>query len=70
MSKFFSVFLDFHGAFGTYNIMIQALKEIHLPEMYTDIIKNVYKGSLIQVICRTKLTEQIPLCIGVKTGCP
>lgn len=51
-TKFFSVFLDFRDAFWTlsHNIMIRALEEIHLPEMYTDIIKDVYMGSFIQVI--------------------
>ena len=65
-------FLDFRHAFGTlpHNIMIKALEEIHLPQVYTDIIKDVYKSSFIQVICRVQLTEQRPLRLGIKPGCP
>ena len=71
-ATFYSVFLDFRNAFGTlpHNIMIKALEDIHLPQVYTDTIKDVYKSSFIQVICGLQLTEQIPLCLGIKTGCP
>lgn len=66
------VFLDFRDAFGTlsHSIMICALEEIRLPEIYIDIIKYVYIGSFTQVICGAKLTEPILLCIDVDTGCP
>ena len=70
-AKSYSVFLDFRDAFGTlpHNIMIKALEEIHLPQVYTDIIKDAYKSSFIQVIFGVQLTEQIPLRLGIKTGC-
>ena len=40
---------SFFDAFGTLpgKIMIRALEEIHLPQVYTDIIKDVYKSSFI-----------------------
>ena len=71
-SEYFAVFLDFRDAFGTlaHNVMVTALEEIHLPQVYIDIVKNVYCGSYIQVICGKQLTDPIPLQIGVKTGCP
>ena len=71
-SEFFAVFLDFRDAFGTlaHNVMITALEEFHLPQVYVDIVKDVYTGSFIQVICGKQLTDPIPLQVGVKTGCP
>ena len=43
-SEFFAVFLDFRDAFGTlaHNVMITALEEFHLPQVYVDIVKDVY----------------------------
>ena len=51
--RLYSVFLDFRDAFGTltHNVMIKSLEEIQLPQLYIDIVKDVYKGSFIQVIC-------------------
>ena len=71
-SKLFTVFLDFRDAFGTlsHKIMLNALKEIHLPQPFADLITDVYKGSFLQVICGHQLTEPIPLQVGIKTGCP
>ena len=61
--KLFTVFLDFRDAFGTlsHKIMLNALKEIHLPQPFADIITDVYKGYFLQVICGHQLTEPIPL---------
>ncbi|KAK0144026.1 hypothetical protein N1851_017633 [Merluccius polli] len=50
--------------------MITALEEIHLPQVYIDIVKDVYSGSFIQIICGKQLTDPIPLRVGIKTGCP
>ena len=71
-SKLFTVFLDFRDAFGTltHNIMLRALEEIHLPQVFIDIVRDVYTGSYIQVICGKQLTDPIPLQVGIKTGCP
>lgn len=71
-TKFFTVFLDFRDAFGTlpHDVMFHALDEIRLPQLYADVIKDVYYNSYIQVICGSALTDRIPLQIGIKTGCP
>ena len=70
--KLYTVFLDFRDAFGTlsHKMMPSALEEIHLPQPFVDIIKAVYRGSFLQVICGHQLTEPIPLQVGIKTGCP
>ena len=70
-SRFYAVFLDFCDAFGTLtHVMFQSLEEIHLPQVYIDIVRDVYKDSFIQVICGNQLTEPIPLQLGIQTGCP
>lgn len=71
-AKFFTVFLDFHDAFGRlfHEFMLYALDEISLPQPYVDVIKNVYSNSYVQVICGSALTDLIPLNVGIKTGCP
>ena len=71
-SRFYAVFLDFRDAFGTlaHDIMFKSLEEIHLPQVYIDIVKDVYRDSFIQVICGKQLTGPIPLQLGIKTGCP
>ncbi len=71
-SKFCAVFLDFRDAFGTlaHNVMITALEQWHLPQVYIDIVRDVYSGSFLQVICGKQLTDPIPLQAGMKTGCP
>lgn len=71
-ARFYAIFLDFRDAFGTLtqNVMIDSLKEIHLPQVYIDIVKDIYKDSFIQVICGKQLTGPIPLQMGIKTGCP
>lgn len=43
---------------------------INLPQVYIGIVKDVYSGSFIQVICGKQLTDPIPLQVGIKTGCP
>lgn len=45
-AKLYSVFLDFRDAFGTlpHNIMIRALED--LPQVYIDIIQDVYEKLL------------------------
>ena len=70
--KLFTVFLDFRDAFGTlaHNIMIRSLEEIHLPQIFIDIVNDVYRNSFIQVICGKQLTTPTPLQTGIKTGCP
>lgn len=50
--------------------MLRALEEIHLPQVFMDIVRDVYSGSYIQVICGKQLTDPIPLQVGIKTGCP
>ena len=42
-ARFIQVFFDAFGSLQR-NIMIRALEEIHLPQVYTDIIKDVYKS--------------------------
>ena len=71
-ARFYAAFLDFRDAFGTltHDVMFQSLEEIHLPRVYIDIVRDVYKDSFIQVICGNQLTEPIPLKLGIKTGCP
>ena len=71
-SRFYAVFLDFRDAFGTlaHDIMFKSLEEIHLPQVYIDIVKDVYRDSFIQVICGKQLTGPIPLQLGIKTDCP
>ena len=70
--KLFTVFLDFRDAFGTlsHKIMLNALKEIHPPQPFADLITDVYKGSFLQVTSGHQLTEPIPLQVGIETGCP
>ena len=50
--------------------MIKSLEEIQLPQLYIDIVKDVYKGSFIQVICGKQLTRPTTLQIGIKTVRP
>ena len=50
--------------------MIKSLEEIQLPQLYIDIVKDVYIGSFIQVICGKQLTRPTPLQIGIKTDSP
>ena len=69
-ARFYAAFLDFRDAFGTltHDVMFQSLEEIHLPRVYIDIVRDVYKDSFIQVICGNQLTEPIPLKLGIR--CP
>ena len=64
--------MDFRDTFGTlpHNVMLYALDEIRPPQLYVDVIKDVYKNSYIQVIYGSALTDPIPLKIGIKTRCP
>ena len=50
--------------------MIKALEEIQLPQVFIEIVKDVYSTSFIQVICGKQVTDPIPLQVGIKTGCP
>lgn len=70
--RLYSVFLDFRDAFGTlsHDVMIRSLEEIQLPQLFIDIVKDVYRGSFIEVICGEQLTHPTSLQIGIKTGCP
>ncbi len=68
--RLYSVFLDFRDAFGTssHDVMIRSLEEIQLPQLFIDIVKDVYRGSFIEVICGEQLTH--PTSLQIKTGCP
>ncbi len=70
--RLYSVFLDFRDAFGTlsHDVMIRSLEEIQLPQLFIDLVKDVYRGSFIEVICGEQLTHPTSLQIGIKTGCP
>ncbi len=48
--------------------MIRSLEEIQLPQLFID-MKDVYRGSFIEVICGKQLTHPTSLQIGIKTDC-
>ena len=62
--------IPFRDAFGTlpHSVMINSLVETNLPKVYVDVVKDIYAGSFIQVICGDQLTEPIELGITSKPG--
>lgn len=61
--RLYSVFLDFRDAFTTlsHNVMIRSLEEIQLTQLFIDVVKDVYRGSFIEVICEKLLAHPTPL---------
>ena len=67
-----SVFIDFADAFGSieHDVMLQSLEDIGTPQLYCDIIKDVYTDSQFQVKCKTGLTNTIKREKGIVQGGP
>ena len=71
-SRLYILFIDFADAFGSIEhvIMNQALKEAGIPEMYCQILENVYLDSMFQICVGNKETKMIARNRGIIQGCP
>ena len=71
-SKFYTIFVDFHNAFGSLNqdYLIRTLLNSDIAKGYCEIIVDIYQDSHFQVICGKELTKEFLLTKGMKTGCP
>ena len=71
-SKLYILFIDFADAFGSieHKIMNQAIHETGIPDMYCQILENVYLDSFFQISLGKQETKLIARNRGIIQGCP
>lgn len=66
------VLLDLKNAFGSvpHSIIEKAFDAAGVGTMYGKILKDIYMENIIQILTVNGLSDDIPILLGVKQGCP
>lgn len=71
-TRMYVTFIDFADAFGSvsHKFILDSLEKFNIPQVYRDLIKDLYKYSCFQVMGSTRLSRVFYIIRGTKTGDP
>ena len=66
------LWLDLKNAFGSvsHELLWHMMRRLKVPETFVNMCKEIYSGSTQRVKSETGTTDDIPLRVGIKQGCP
>ena len=66
------MWLDLRNAFGSvsHDLLWLMMRRLQVPEHFIDLCQEIYTGSTQRVRCKEGYTDDIPVSVGIKQGCP
>ena len=66
------VWLDLKNAFGSvpHELMWYMMQKMQIPQPFIDLCQEIYQGSTQRVRTKEGYTNDIPVKVGIKQGCP